>query len=146
MKSLIIGILLFLVFGTTFSQEAQIKYFPKIDTLIVDQVRRDSITIFRQWINALKEKIDSLDALEDSLLVYNSQFKIYEKMKAVEITGVVKFFNESKGYGFVIAHDSNDEYFIHSSKLNDSITKGDIIKFEAVETKKGKQAFNVRLV
>lgn len=142
---IIIGIFFIMFFYTSSAQEAQIKYFPKVDTLITDVVRRDSISLLRTWIDDLKILVDSMDALDDSLLVYNySQFNNFITMGQL-LVGTVKFYNENKGYGFVIVDGSNDEYFIHASKLKDSITKGDIIKFEAVETKKGKQAFNVRL-
>lgn len=145
MKAILIGILA-LYIGNLSAQEAQIKYFPKRDSVVVDSLARDSIPILRNMINELKLLVDSLDTLEDSLLVYNySQFKNVIKMSTLK-KGTIKFYNESKGFGFVIDNDSNDEYFVHASKLKDSVTKGNIVQFEAVETKKGKQAFNVQLV
>ncbi len=40
-------------------------------------------------------------------------------------TGTVKFFNETKGFGFIIEADSNEEHFVHVSGLIDEIKEGD---------------------
>lgn len=61
-------------------------------------------------------------------------------------TGVVKFFNESKGYGFIIDDDTLSEYFVHVSKLKIRIQKDDRISFELEQGKKGMQAINVKLL
>jgi CspA family cold shock protein len=60
--------------------------------------------------------------------------------------GTVKFFNESKGFGFIKDDDSSKEYFVHSSGLNDVITENDAVTFEITEGKKGLNAVNVKLV
>ena len=59
--------------------------------------------------------------------------------------GTVKFFNESKGFGFISDEDSNKEYFVHISGLIDSINEGDVVEFELQEGKKGLNAVNVKL-
>jgi len=60
--------------------------------------------------------------------------------------GTVKFFNESKGFGFIAEEDSNEEYFVHISGLIDKITEGDIVEFELTEGKKGLNAVNVKII
>ncbi len=60
--------------------------------------------------------------------------------------GTVKFFNETKGFGFVKESDSDQEYFVHVSGLIDEIRENDKISFELKEGKKGLNAVNVRLV
>ena len=60
--------------------------------------------------------------------------------------GTVKFFNESKGFGFIKDENSGKEYFVHSSGLNDTITENDEVTFELELGKKGLNAVNVRLV
>ncbi len=60
--------------------------------------------------------------------------------------GTVKFFNESKGFGFIKDENSSKEYFVHSSGLNDIIKENDEVTFELQEGKKGLNAVNVKLV
>ena len=59
--------------------------------------------------------------------------------------GTVKFFNESKGYGFIKDLESDKEYFVHVSGLIDKITENDEVTFELQEGKKGLNAVNVKL-
>lgn len=59
--------------------------------------------------------------------------------------GKVKFFNESKGFGFIKDIDSSKEYFVHSSGLKDSVREDDTVTFDLEEGKKGLNAVNVRL-
>jgi cold shock protein len=59
--------------------------------------------------------------------------------------GTVKFFNESKGYGFVRDDETNEEYFVHVTGLVDKIRQNDPVTFELKEGKKGMNAINVRL-
>ena len=61
-------------------------------------------------------------------------------------TGKVKFFNESKGYGFIKDVESEKEYFVHVSGLIDKINENDDVTFELKEGKKGLNAVNVKLV
>jgi len=60
--------------------------------------------------------------------------------------GTVKFFNESKGFGFIIEDDSKQEYFVHVSGLIDSINEGDAVEFELTEGKKGLNAVSVKVI
>lgn len=59
--------------------------------------------------------------------------------------GIVKFFNESKGYGFIKDQDTEKEYFVHASGLVDKVTENDEVTFELQEGKKGLNAVNVKL-
>ena len=60
--------------------------------------------------------------------------------------GTVKFFNDSKGYGFITEDGSETEYFVHISGLIDEIKKGDAVEFELKEGKKGMNAVDVKVV
>lgn len=60
--------------------------------------------------------------------------------------GTVKFFNESKGFGFIKDADSAKEYFVHSTGLSDSIREDDEVSFDIEMGKKGLNAVNVKLV
>jgi len=59
-------------------------------------------------------------------------------------TGTVKFFNETKGFGFVTSEDGKD-VFVHVSGLNDTIKEGDAVTFDIVDGRKGPAAANVSL-
>jgi CspA family cold shock protein len=60
--------------------------------------------------------------------------------------GTVKFFNESKGFGFIIEEGSNNEYFVHVTGLIDRVVEGDEVEFELKEGKKGLNAVNVKVI
>jgi len=60
--------------------------------------------------------------------------------------GKVKFFNASKGYGFVKDDETDKEYFVHVSGLIDKVKDDDEVTFEVVEGRKGLTAVNVKLV
>ena len=59
--------------------------------------------------------------------------------------GTVKFFNESKGFGFIKEENSTKEYFVHSTGLKDRITENDEVTFDVEMGKKGLNAVNVKL-
>jgi len=59
--------------------------------------------------------------------------------------GKVKFFNESKGYGFVVDNESGKEYFVHVSGLIDKIKENDDVTFDLAEGKRGLNAVDVKL-
>ncbi len=58
--------------------------------------------------------------------------------------GIVKFFNESKGYGFIKDEESSKEYFVHANGLVDEIRQDDEVTFDLEEGRKGINAVNVK--
>jgi len=60
--------------------------------------------------------------------------------------GKVKFFNESRGFGFIQDNESANEYFVHSSGLVDNIWENDEVTFELKEGRRGMNAVNVKKV
>jgi|TARA_B110000438_G_scaffold164838_1_gene157720 CspA family cold shock protein len=58
--------------------------------------------------------------------------------------GTVKFFNESKGFGFINEEGSDKDYFVHSTGLAENIKDGDAVEFELEEDQKGMRAVNVK--
>ena len=60
--------------------------------------------------------------------------------------GTVKFFNASKGFGFITEDDSNTEYFVHVTGIIDEINEGNAVEFELKEGRKGMNAVNVRVL
>jgi len=59
--------------------------------------------------------------------------------------GVVKFFNETKGFGFIKVESTGKEIFVHVSGLIDKIRENDNVVFDIQEGKKGLNAVNVKL-
>jgi cold shock protein len=59
-------------------------------------------------------------------------------------TGTVKFFNESKGFGFIVNNSTGEEIFVHVSGLVDNIKEGDVVTYDAERGKKGMNAVNVK--
>ncbi len=60
--------------------------------------------------------------------------------------GTVKFFNDSKGYGFITEDGSQEDHFVHISGLVDEIREGDVVEFELQQGKKGLNAVNVKVI
>jgi CspA family cold shock protein len=60
-------------------------------------------------------------------------------------TGKVKFFNETKGFGFIKNNETNEDIFVHVTGLIDKITQGDNVNYDVVEGKKGLNAVNVKI-
>ena len=59
--------------------------------------------------------------------------------------GVVKFYNETKGYGFITYN--NGEIFVHATGLvTKPVREGDKVEFDVVEGKRGAQAMNVVVI
>tara|TARA_R110002072_G_scaffold181058_6_gene337081 strand:+ start:437 stop:628 length:192 start_codon:yes stop_codon:yes gene_type:complete len=60
--------------------------------------------------------------------------------------GTVKFFNETKGFGFIKEDESENEHFVHVSGLIDEIREGDAVEFELKEGRKGMNAVDVKVI
>lgn len=60
--------------------------------------------------------------------------------------GKVKFFNESKGFGFIIEDETQNEIFVHVSGLTEQVQENDRVSFELVEGRKGMNAVNVKKI
>src|SRR5689334_15562910 len=97
------------------------------------------LTVFKRLISAKRRIISRFQFFCVSLFIINQNIII--KMK----NGIVKFFNETKGFGFIKANDSDEEFFVHVSGLKEEIRQNDEVLFEVQEGKKGLNAVNVRL-
>ena len=62
-------------------------------------------------------------------------------------TGTVKFFNESKGYGFITDEETGKDIFVHASGINaEELREGDRVSYEEEEGRKGKVASKVAVI
>ncbi|MEO5673193.1 MAG: cold shock domain-containing protein [Chitinophagales bacterium] len=59
--------------------------------------------------------------------------------------GKVKFFNSSKGFGFIADNETGQDIFVHVTGLKQDIREGDSVVFDVTQGKKGLNAVNVRL-
>lgn len=60
--------------------------------------------------------------------------------------GTIKFFNESKGFGFVKPDDGGQDIFVHSSGLIDKVRENDKVRYEVEKGKKGLNAVRVEVI
>ncbi len=60
--------------------------------------------------------------------------------------GTVKFFNGTKGFGFISPSNGGEDIFVHVSGLYDEIRENDKVSFEVQNGKKGLNAVNVRVI
>ncbi len=60
--------------------------------------------------------------------------------------GTVKFFNDSKGFGFIVDEETGKEVFVHVSGLVDEVKENDEVTFEVADGRKGPNAVDVKLV
>jgi CspA family cold shock protein len=73
--------------------------------------------------------------------------KIHYKFNYIIMSkGTVKFFNESKGFGFITEEGVDKDHFVHISGLVDEIREGDDVEFDLEEGKKGLNAVNVKVI
>ncbi|MCB9226283.1 MAG: cold shock domain-containing protein [Chitinophagales bacterium] len=59
-------------------------------------------------------------------------------------TGTVKFFNATKGFGFIKDDENGQEYFVHVSGLVDKVEQDDKVTYDLQEGRKGLNAVNVK--
>tara|TARA_R110002073_G_scaffold128999_5_gene275219 strand:+ start:17202 stop:17393 length:192 start_codon:yes stop_codon:yes gene_type:complete len=60
--------------------------------------------------------------------------------------GTVKFFNSSKGFGFITPDDGTKDVFVHQSALTDDINEGDKVSYDVEQSDKGLNAVNVNVI
>lgn len=61
-------------------------------------------------------------------------------------TGTVKFYNEAKGFGFIVDDDTQSEIFVHATGLIDKVAQNDKVSYDIKDGKKGPNAINVKRV
>jgi len=59
-------------------------------------------------------------------------------------TGKIKFFNEKKGFGFIVDDASQNDIFVHVTGLTEKVAENDDVVFDLAEDKRGQKAINVK--
>ncbi len=73
-------------------------------------------------------------------------FRLFTILIFIMNNGTVKFFNESKGFGFITPNDGGKDVFVHANGLDGlQINEGDKVSYEVEEGRKGLNAVNVEL-
>lgn len=62
------------------------------------------------------------------------------------MTGTIKFYNTSKGFGFVIDKETKEEIFVHATGLTEEVKQGDNVSFKTAQGKKGINAIEVKKI
>jgi cold shock protein len=62
------------------------------------------------------------------------------------LQGTIKFFNETKGFGFIAPSDGSEDIFVHSSGLMDNIRQNDKVQYEVEQGKRGMNAVRVQVI
>ena len=60
--------------------------------------------------------------------------------------GTVKFFNDSKGFGFITPEDGSKDVFVHQSALSENLHEGDKVSYDVEQGQKGPNAVNVKVL
>ncbi len=60
--------------------------------------------------------------------------------------GTVKWFNSTKGFGFITPSDGSKDVFVHKNEAPNSLQEGDRVEFEVAQGEKGPNATNVRVL
>ncbi|WPV00601.1 cold shock domain-containing protein [Mucilaginibacter sp. cycad4] len=66
--------------------------------------------------------------------------------KIMQNQGTVKFFNETKGFGFIVPSNGGPEIFVHSTGLIDEVRENDTVEYEVENGRKGLNAVNVKVI
>ena len=78
--------------------------------------------------------------------IFNVSLLALTKIFYIMSTGIVKFFNAKKGFGFIIDDETKEDIFVHSSGLIDEIQENDHVSFDIQEDSRGKKAVNVNRI
>jgi len=89
-----------------------------------------------------------VNKFNDLFLWFLNNYKYLYEIKNILTMqeGVVKFFNEAKGFGFIVPNSGEGEIFVHVTGLIDKIRENDNVSYEVEQGRKGLNAVNVKVI
>lgn len=99
------------------------------------------LSVFEVILSHLIFNLLKINEISDNYPYLAALINIYSIMN----NGTVKFYDETRGFGFIADADSSEEYFVHSTGLDETIKKDDTVTYELKQGKKGLNAVNVKL-
>lgn len=90
--------------------------------------------------NLLKNALNSVN------LIYLITLQTFKINNTMQNEGTVKFFNVTKGFGFITPNGGGQDVFVHSSGLIDEIRENDKVNYEVENGRKGVNAVNVKVI
>ncbi len=82
-------------------------------------------------------------------LLKPTQLKMNKQSQSISKKGVIKFYNEAKGFGFIVDEESGNDIFFHRSRFNGEVSRKDqdkSVTYTEFEGKKGVEAQNVSVI
>jgi len=96
------------------------------------------------WDETLAETLARKNA--DTVIYISVHLYIVEISDTLYHTGIVKFYNEDKGFGYIIESITNDELYIYDEFLIDEVIDGDSVVFKCDDSRKGLFAYDVKIL
>ena len=112
--------------------------------------KRTDFSVENKSEAAVIEKLEKIHKGEKVQAIHEIVWgeEITDKKEDVEtLTGIVKFFDEAKGFGFIQADVDMDELFFHASSLaGETLDDQDLVEFQVTEGPKGPVAIKIKLI
>jgi CspA family cold shock protein len=70
---------------------------------------------------------------------------LYKLIQIIMSNGTVKFFNNTKGFGFITPDEGGKDVFVHQTGLTEEIREGDKVSYDVQDGQKGLNAVNVKV-
>jgi CspA family cold shock protein len=123
----------------------------KYDTIKTKKRKRSNLLVSAKTEAAVIQKLEKIhkgDKIESiHEIVWGEVAEVKKEITRKVFSGVVKFYDEGKGFGFVAHDDGKEDLFFHATALNGIVLHdGDLVHFEKSVAPKGPVAVNIKLI